>query len=103
MREPPSDGFPFSKVVVFFACMFGISLGLCGLSAILPQWGSNPREEFSVGAIGVISGIGIVISAFGLTLTTIAWVISSIVGGFGRKYSGPQRLFDNSDDKNNSS
>ncbi|MGH9598620.1 MAG: hypothetical protein ACRD27_02050 [Terracidiphilus sp.] len=100
MREPPSDGFPFSKTIVVFAVMFGISLGLCGLNFILPQWGRNFSEEFSVGTLAFISLIAMVVSALGLVLTTISWVISSVVGNFGRRNSEPQRLFDNKDDDN---
>ncbi|HEX8811134.1 MAG TPA: hypothetical protein VF742_03990 [Terracidiphilus sp.] len=88
------EGINFPKVITILAAIFGVSLGLCGLTAIL----SNTR----LGQGGMLFGLGmielatIILSAVGLVIMTILWVVSAAFGSFGTS-ADSQKLFDDSD------
>ena len=90
------DRIPFAKILAGSAIAFGIALGLCGLSVVLPH-GSSSVEEFPVSALGFISLIGMVLSAAGTVITVVLWIAFGVVSEFGRKDTDPQKLFDDSD------
>jgi hypothetical protein len=94
MSKPLVDRFPFAKTVTILSIAFGIGLGLCGLSAVLPASG----EEFHTNWLSLPSLLIIVFSFLGLIFTLIVWVITSAIGGFSGKDSGPQTLFGDSDE-----
>lgn len=82
MSEPLVDRINFAKIVVVLAIVFGISLGLCGVTIALT---STVRGSTSVLVYGVIfEAIAMGLSALGLLVTVIVWVISSIAAGRGR-------------------
>jgi hypothetical protein len=90
----------FPKVIAVLAVALGIGVGLCGLDYWLASRGiGKSTEEFGVGPLDSISLIVMLLSALGLVITTIVWVVAAIVGGFGRNSNDPQKLFDNSDDE----
>lgn len=88
------DRFPFAKIVTVLSIAFGIGLGLCGLSAILPSTG----EEFHTNWLSLPSLLIMVLSFLGLIVTLFVWIIASAIGGFSAKDSDPQTLFGNSND-----
>ena len=87
----------FPKVITILAAIFGVSLGLCGLTWFLST--TNTRFN-SIGGgligLGMIELAAILISAVGLVIMTILWVISAAMGNRG-KSADPQKLFDDSD------
>jgi hypothetical protein len=106
MSKPEGKGSPFAKVITVLAVAFGVGLGLCGLNAVLISTGvarnssgSFARPIFSI--VGVSSLAVMILSAMGLVITTIVWVLTEIIGnlGFRRGDDEPQRLFDDKDSK----
>jgi hypothetical protein len=100
MNQPPGRRFPFAKIVVIFACTFGISLGLCGLSAFAGGLLHGFSSKVPI-IIGIAGGALFFLSAIGLVVSVIAWVIAGAIGGFNRKTSGPQQLFRSGNDSSN--
>jgi hypothetical protein len=78
MSERLADRVPFTKIIVVLASAFGIALGLCGLTAIATTSGHNALTSV-LGSLGVIELIVMLLSAAGLVLTVIAWVVLSII------------------------
>jgi ABC-type dipeptide/oligopeptide/nickel transport system permease component len=86
------DRIPFAKIITVLAIAFGVALGMCGVvAAASSQWRGGERALMT---IGIIDLVVMVLSAVGLVVTVIAWVILGITSGFGRKTSDPQKLFD---------
>lgn len=90
MSKPLVDRFPFAKTVTVLAIAFGIGLGLCGLSAVLPSSG----EEFHTNWLSLPSLLIMVLSFLGLIITLIIWVITSAIGSS----SDTQTLFGDSEE-----
>jgi quinol-cytochrome oxidoreductase complex cytochrome b subunit len=90
------DRIPFAKIITVLAIVFGISLGLCGVTAVLSS-GGNIGGSFLVG-LGILVTAAILLSIAGLLLTLLVFVTLSIFGSFGEKASQPQKLFDAEDD-----
>jgi hypothetical protein len=91
----------FAKVVTVLAVLFGIGLGLCGLDYLLAAKGiGKSTVEFGVGPLDGVSLVVMILSAFGLVIAVIAWIITAAVGSVGKKVSQPQKLFDEGDDTN---
>ncbi len=92
----------FAKIVTVLAVAFGVGLGLCGLSFVLASSGFRSNEEFGVDSLGVapVSLVVMILSAFGLAIAVIAWVLAAIFGSSssGGGGSEPRRLFDDKDD-----
>lgn len=96
--SPWADRSVFAKIVTVLAIAFGIGLGLCGLDYLLAAKGiGKSTEEFGVGPIDGLSLAVMLLSALGLVLTVVVWVLSAIVGSFRTGGSNPQRLFDDQD------
>lgn len=91
--------FPFSKIVTLLAVSFGIGLGLCGLDAMVLDRFRNLDNEFGPNTfVGLIGAFAILLSAGGLVITAITWVVTVAVDGFNNRGSGPQKLFDEEDE-----
>ena len=79
MTEPLAQRIPFTKIVIILASIFGVALGLCGITAFaagaIP--GSSGNFLFT---FGIIELAVILLSSIGLVLTLILWVIVSIIG-----------------------
>jgi len=93
------DRIPFAKIVVVLAIVFGVSLGLCGLTFVFSASGS--RSSAAAGAFVGIAGIielgAMLLSAVCLVITVVVWVIAAIFASFSHKDSEPQHLFDDTD------
>lgn len=103
MSESPSRGFPFAKIVVVLACTFGVGLGLCGLGGLLSVSGMATGGAGSVmgplmGILAIVSVAAMILSALGLVLTVIVWVVVEAFG-LGQRRSEPQTLFGDKDDE----
>lgn len=82
-----------AKTVTVFAIAFGIGLGLCGLSYVLP----SSDEEFHTDWLSGVSLLIIVLSFLGLVVTLPIWAIRGIIGSSTEKTSGAQTLFGDSE------
>lgn len=96
MSEPLLDRIPFAKIVTVLAIVFGVSLGLCGVTFLVSSGGSS-GAGFLIG-LGVVELAAMGLSAAGLILTIVVWVTLAAVRSFGGKVSQPQKLFDAEDD-----
>lgn len=98
MSKSPRRSIPFAKIVAVLASAFGVGVGLCGLDHLLAAHNiGRSHEEFGVGPLDAVSLSVMFFSAVGLVLTFIVWLLAGVFGGFSRKSSEPQRLFDDSD------
>jgi hypothetical protein len=80
MSKPAADRIPFAKILVGLAVAFGIGLGLCGLDFVLLLRASQTRTPgFGVAPVGVMSLVVLSLSAIGLFVTTIVWVVLAVV------------------------
>ena len=102
MSRPQGSGFPFAKIVVVLALALIAGLGLCGLDYLLASRGiGKSTQEFGVGPLDGISLVVMFLSACGLVIMLIAWMVGAAIGSFGRgPDSEPQELFDDKDDTN---
>jgi hypothetical protein len=99
MSERKASRISFAKVVTVFAVLFGIGVGLCGLDYLLAAKGiGKSTVEFGVGPLDGVSIVVMILSAFGLVITVIVWIVAAAVGNVGKKVSQPQKLFDEADD-----
>jgi hypothetical protein len=89
-----ADRSPFAKIVTLLAVAFGIGLGLCGLSVVLP----SSDTEFHTNWLSLPSLLIMVLSFLGLIVTLLIWIIASAISDFSTKSSDPQTLFGNSDE-----
>jgi hypothetical protein len=88
----------FPKTITILAAVFGISLGLCGLTAFLSSISTRLNAGGALVGLGMIELAAILLSAVGLVIMTILWIISAAMGSFG-KSTDPQKLFDSSDNE----
>lgn len=99
MSESLIERIPFAKIVTVLAVGFGIGLGLCGLDYLLAANGiGKSTEEFGVGPLDAVSLVVMALSAVGLVVTVVAWVVAAIVDSAVGKVSQPQKLFGEGDD-----
>jgi hypothetical protein len=80
MSDPAKNRFPFAKIVAVTAVCFLVGIGLCGLDHALGAHGiGRTNEEFSVGPLDGLSLAVMALSAVGLVLSLIAWVVAAII------------------------
>ncbi|MGA9070131.1 MAG: hypothetical protein WB424_07745 [Terracidiphilus sp.] len=99
MSERLIDRIPFAKIIAVLATVFGISLGLCGITFVVSLGGGRSGEFFL--GLGMLELIAIVLSAVLLVLTLIVFVTLLIFRGVSKKVSQPQKLFGEEDDTKN--
>ncbi|MFY9852610.1 MAG: hypothetical protein WAK26_01880 [Terracidiphilus sp.] len=97
MSERLIDRIPFAKIITVLAIVFGISLGLCGVTFVLSMSGDRGGGGIFVG-LGILELIAIVLSASLLALTLVALVTLAIIGSFSGEVSQPVKLFSEEDD-----
>ena len=85
MFERLANRIPFKKIVTVLAIVFGISLGLCGVTFIVSS-GGDRGGSFLFG-LGILELVALGVSLSGLVLTLLAFVTLSIFGGFGEEVS----------------
>jgi hypothetical protein len=99
MDEPKKKRNYFVIIITLFAVAFGIGIGLCALDYSLANHGiGKSSEEFGVGPLDSVSLAVMVLSAFGLVITIIIWVIVLIFCGLSRSSSSSPTLPDKNDD-----
>jgi hypothetical protein len=86
----------FPKVVTVLAVTFGVALGACGLTALAANKGAG---QYLL-PLGIIELAVMVLSAGGLVLTVIVWVVVAAIGNRGGGESDTIKLFDDSDKGN---
>jgi membrane protein implicated in regulation of membrane protease activity len=91
------DRIPFAKIVMVLAIVFGISLGLCGVTFVLSSGGGR-GGGFFVG-LGVLELVALGVSIAGLLLTLLVFVTLSIFGGFSEKVSQSTISSEEGDDR----
>lgn len=95
----------FPKTIAVLASVFGIALGLCGMTAFF-SFSLNQAQSPLLAVFrpffpmaGIVELIAMVLSAIGLVVVVaILWIISSMLGNFGGG-DDPQKLLDGSDDE----
>jgi len=85
----------FAKTMTILAVAFGIGMGLCGLSAVLP----SSDSEFHATWLSLPSLLIMALSFLGLIATLLVRIIGSAFSDFSANGSGPQTLFGNSDEE----
>jgi hypothetical protein len=78
MFERLADRIPFKKIVTVLAIVFGLSLGLCGVTFAVSSGSGGGNFLIS---FGILELIGIGVSAAGLLLTFLLFVAVSIFSG----------------------
>ena len=86
----------FPKVVTILAITFGVALGACGLTGtgIASRGGTEILVSLAFIELAVV-----LLSAVGLVLTVVVWIIASALGKTGHRGSAPQSPFDDKDNK----
>ena len=85
MFERLADRIPFKKIVTVLAIVFGISLGLCGVTFVVSSGGNN-GGGFLFG-LGILELVALGLSLAGLLLTLLVFVTLFVLGSFGVKVS----------------
>jgi len=85
MSERLVDRIPFAKIITVLAVVFGISLGLCGVTFVISSGGGR-GGGFLIG-LGTLELVALGVSIAGLVLACVVWVTLSIFGGSGEKAS----------------
>jgi hypothetical protein len=94
MDISPGDRIPFAKILIAFAIAFVAAAGLLWLATTLPSpLGPDPYEKFSLGVLGGIAAVVVLLSGAGFALTIAARVGVEVISSFSRKEAEPQRLF----------
>lgn len=79
----------FAKIMTILAVAFGIGMGLCGLSVVLP----SSDSEFHTNWLSLPSLLIMALSFIGLIATLLIRIVGSAFGDFSASRSGPQTLF----------
>lgn len=87
----------FAKIMTILAVAFGVGMGLCGLSAVVP----SSDSEFHTNWLSLPSLLIMALSSLGLIATVLVRIIGSAFGDFSANSSGPQTLFGNPDEESN--
>ena len=84
MSDPTVKRFPFAKIVAVMAVCLLVGIGLCGLDYALAANGiGKSHEEFGVGPLDGLSIAVMILSALGLILSLIAWMLAAIFRSIG--------------------
>jgi hypothetical protein len=73
----------FAKIATVLAIAFVAGIGLCGVDAAFLNGFPGPHEEFGPNTfVGGIGAFAILLSAVGLVVTLLAWIVASVVGAY---------------------
>jgi hypothetical protein len=90
---------PFAKILIVLTAVVLLSVGLCGVSAVLYMQGGkgSPAIQMVQRAIGfeLICGV---LSAVGIVVTAVTWIVAAITGSLRKKVSQPQNPPNMTDD-----
>lgn len=81
----------FSKLVVILVSILGIALGACGLTALVS--GNLGGGGTLILTLGFAELAVMILSAAGLVLTVIVWIVASIIGDSGGGSDETIRIF----------
>jgi len=99
MGKPKGKGSVFAKAFTVLAVAFVIGLGLCGLDYLLAANGiGKSREEFGVGPLDAVSLVVMILSAIGLVIATVAWLLVTLVRVANKNQSEQQKPLDDRDE-----
>ncbi|SRR5258708_35985422 len=84
----------FPKIVTVLAVTFALALGACGLTVLASSHGGG---EYAM-SLAMLELAVMILSAAGLIVTVVVWVVASAFGNLGYKGSEPQRLFEKEKD-----
>jgi uncharacterized membrane protein len=100
MSKSLAERIPFVKILIVLVIVFALSLGLCGMGFVLDWRGAKVPP-----AIGRLMGqavgyelLGMILSAVGILVTVVAWIVAAVVGSFSKKVSQPQNIANDRDD-----
>lgn len=89
----PLENVNFPKVVTVLAVTFGVALGACGLTFVA----ANTKAANFLVPLGIIELAVMVISAAGLVVMVIVWIVAAAIGGGTRGGPDTIKLFDDTD------
>jgi len=76
MRAPWTNKTGLAKAATIFACIFGISTGLCGVTGIAGMASYNHESTMAVmGAIGMVELAAMAMSLAGLIAVAMIWLV----------------------------
>lgn len=79
MRAPWTNKTGLAKAATILACVFGISMGLCGANFILTEPAVNHGNlERALVAIGTVELAVMVLSLAGLMIVAVIWLVRRI-------------------------
>jgi len=84
--------FNFAKVMAVLAVVFGVSLGLCGLTAVVAS--AAPP----LAMLGALEMAAMLLSLLGMIVVGLAWLVATIAGGGSSDGLEFQKLFDDERD-----
>lgn len=81
MSKALVDRIPFARILIGLALLFAISLGLCGLTARSVMHGRTVPSglDLFLEKTVIYDLFGMLLSAAGLVITAIVWIVMSIV------------------------
>jgi hypothetical protein len=87
MSKPLVDRIPFAKILIGLAILFALSVSLCGLSIALFWNGKSvpPGIDRVMNEAAGFDVLAMVLSAAGLLVTAIVWVVLTVVSSFSPK------------------
>ena len=84
----------YQKAVVILCIVFGVSLGLCGLTVAASSMIS--RDQNALIPFSIVGSLGMIGSLVGLVLTGMIWLARRATRS--RVHSDPQKLFEDDRD-----
>jgi len=99
MDKPLVDRIPFAKILVVLTVVFGIALGLCGVTFVLNASGGNSPAGLLLSIAAPVELVMMALSFVGMVVVAIFWVVLSVARGNKAEDSERQRLIDGKDDE----
>ena len=79
MKKRLIERIPFARIVIILACIFCLSLGLCGVTWILAR--NTGDSDQGTLALGFLEIAGILLSAVGLVIVLLFWAVLALLPG----------------------
>jgi hypothetical protein len=85
MSKSLVERIPFAKIVIGMTLGLLVGVGICGLDYALAANGiGKSTEEFGVGPLDNVSLVVMLLSAAGLVLSLVAWLLVAMIGATDR-------------------
>ena len=96
------DRIPFLRILIGLVISCFVAAGLVLLAGQLPcPAGPCQNEKFSMGYVGDVGALGLLLSAAALVATIALWVCVAVISSVNRKGAEPQGLLKLDDRENN--